>query len=567
MSKFNQTAQNNTETVNLAGGQAFSLDDETALYVTAVTSLGGGAGDKYYRTANEEYSLLLKLIDKVAKKDPAFIFQLAAYARKEMYLRSVPTILFIEGIRAMHKHKRANDPYPVDVKQFAYDVFGRPDEITEGMAYWKFITEDSNKLPMPLRKSLALALNKFGEYSLVKYAQDNKEVKFRDVLRRVHPTPKNEAQSALFNYLLRDELDGKLMPLTAAREKLLKCDEFNAHAKHLIAESNATWETVISKFGSSQATWTHVLPNMGYMATLRNLNNFLKHDVPLSGVIEMLTNPAEVSKSKQLPFRFFSALKAIGQSTETPRRGGYGGYGGTIAFTELDAWSTTNISGDGKEALAIALNTALQLSVANVPKFEGRTLIAADVSGSMDTSLNDKSSVTLKEIACLMAALAQHMSEDGIASAFGDTFMTVKPTPNNILATARNVAALERTVGWSTNAWTVLDYLIKNKIVCNRVMYFTDTQCYNSYGSAKNTLNNLWKQYKGWLYTQGVNGYLYEVNLAGGNTSAYDRNSGVAIIAGWSDRIFEAISTFETDPRSMIKKIKEKYSVQTLVGV
>jgi len=572
MSKFNTSVVESTKTVNHAGGNAYTLDDKTALYINASTSLGGGTGDKFYTTANEDYKNILDLVNKVAKKDPGFIFQLACYARQHLYLRSIPTVLFIEGIRAMHAIKRKNAPYPIDVTQFATNVFGRPDEITEAVAYWLHVNKGNHKMPMNLRASLDIAFNKFNEYSMVKYDQDSKAVKLKDVLRLVHPEPKNPTQDALFNYIIRGVEDAanpvkdgrraplavatfeSLLPMTAARDALLKLKDFNDESKALITKSNATWETVISKFGASKATWEYVIPNMGYMALLRNLNNFLKHDVPIDGVIKKLTDPNEVAKSKQLPFRFLSALKAI--STDETRSSYY--YGGGEMFGK---WKASG-SKDAKTRLAIALGMALNLSVVNIPKFPGRTLGAADVSGSMDSLLNDKSSVTMKEIACVMAALAYELSEDGISAAFGTTFDTVKPS-NNILDTANQIGNLVNKVGMSTNAWTILDYLINKKIVCNRVMYFTDTQCYNSYGSGQ-SLNSLWKKYVAMVQklTDGeVSPYLYEVNLVGGNTSNFDRNSRVAKIGGWSDKIFELMSTFEGDPRSAVTKISELYPI------
>ena len=577
MSKFNTNAVDTSHTVNLAGGNAYTLDDKTALYVTASTSLGGGAGDKFYVSANAEYTNIVTLVNKIAKQDPAFVFQLAAYLRNEMHLRSIPMILFVEGIRAMHANKSKSAAYPIDVTLMASKVFGRPDEITEAVAYWLHVNKGNHKLPMNLRSSLEIAFNKFNEYSMVKYDQDNKKVKLKDVLRLVHPKPKDAVQAALFNYILRGVAEEgaivesghrapltnlafkSLLPMTAARDALMKMTKFDAKAKELVRESNATWETVISKFGSTEETWSYVLPNMGYMAVLRNLNNFLKNDISMDDVVTKLTSKEEVLKSKQLPFRFLSAMKAIEGEEYALRYYSY-------ADSNRDMFAKWNqpAKGDSKALLRQALSIALNHSVSNIPKFTGRTLVAADVSGSMDSRLNDKSSVTMKEIATVMAAMASHLSEDGIASAFGTTFDTVTPSAN-ILDTANAIGNLVGKVGMSTNAWTILDYLINNRIVTNRVMYFTDTQCYNSYGYGQ-SLNELWKKYATWV--QGTtNGettpYLYEINLTGGNTSNFDRESRVAQIGGWSEKIFDLMASYEGDPRSAVKKIAELYPVLT----
>jgi hypothetical protein len=556
MSKFNRNAviPNSNKTVNFEGAEAFALDPRTELYVLCSTSLGGGASDKFYRSAKAENKRLVELIDAVVKTDPAFVFQLAAYCRKDMYLRSIPTVLFVEGIRAMYRAKKANSNYPVNAVQFANYIFGRPDEITEALAYWKFVTNDANKLPIQLRKGLQVALNSFNEYSLVKYDQDNKEVKFRDVLRRVHPEPKNAAQAALFNYLIRDVLNEELMPQTAAREKLLKLKDFNDEAKALIRESHATWETVVSKFGSTKEVWEFVLPNMGYMATLRNLNNFIKNGIDVEPVIATLTNPEEVAKSKQLPFRFLSAFKALDQNDSAKVSSYYRG------VSALDGWKVKPGSQDTKKRLRSALGTALNLSVVNIPKFPGRTLCSADTSGSMLSPINDKSTMTCLEIASVMTALAGNISEEGICTAFAQTFAVV-PQKENLLETATAISTAN--VGHSTNAYLILDYLIKNKILVNRVMYFTDTQCYGSYGNQ--SMNSLWNTYTAFVQKEtGEKPYIYEVNLNGYGTSNFDRQNNVAKIAGWSDKIFDLMSSFESDPRGAVAKIKEKYPINEL---
>lgn len=565
MSKFNKAATDTTKTVNAEGGLAFTLDDKAALYMSASTSLGGGAGDKFYTSANNEYKNILSLVAKVSKNDPAFIFQLAAYARQKLYLRSIPMILFIEGIRAMHANKKAGAQYPVDVTRYATEVFGRPDEITEAIAYWLYVNEGNHKLPMPLRNSLEIAFNKFNEYLLNKYDSDNKTIKMRDVLRLVHPTPKDETQAALFNYLIRgtgDITDGlgrnpltqeqleRLLPQTAAKEKLMKLTAFDDEAKALITASNATWEVVVSKFGSTPEVWSYVINNMGYMATLRNLNNFIKHNIDLTPILTKLTDEKEVKNSKQLPFRYLSALKAVGGVDLD-----YKGYSKNI----LNSWTAANAEPqDNNDKIKSALGQALNLSVANIPRFAGRTLCSADVSGSMESPLNAKSQVTMKDIACVMTAMAGHISEEGIVSAFGTTFEVQKPEAN-ILDTAMNLSNSVSRVGMATNAYLILEYLIKNNIVCDRVMYFTDTVCYGGYGG-KQSLNALWKRYRTLMAANhGKQVYLYEVNLAGGNTSNFDRSSGVAQLAGWSDKIFEMMSMFESDPRSAVTKIQELY--------
>lgn len=103
--------------------------------------------------------------------------------------------------------------------------------------------------------------------------------------------------------------------------------------------------------------WAILIEEMGYMAQLRNLRNFDAAQIDgvlAQKVMNRLSDPNEVKKSRQLPFRFYSAWLNV----------------------KDQRWANT-------------LDTALQLSVPNIPKLDGRTLILIDTSGSMQTPMSD----------------------------------------------------------------------------------------------------------------------------------------------------------------------------------
>jgi hypothetical protein len=108
---------------------------------------------------------------------------------------------------------------------------------------------------------------------------------------------------------------------------------------------------------SDKEQWALLIEEMGYMAQLRNLRNF--DNAQIDGILAnkvkaRLSDPNEVKKSKQLPFRFYSAWLNV-----KDRR-----------------WADT-------------LDTALDLSIPNIPQLDGRTLILIDTSGSMQVPMSD----------------------------------------------------------------------------------------------------------------------------------------------------------------------------------
>jgi hypothetical protein len=115
-----------------------------------------------------------------------------------------------------------------------------------------------------------------------------------------------------------------------------------------------TWEDALSLVGSKvdkAELWTALIPTMGYMALLRNLRNFDQAGVAdevAETVAARLSDPEQVAKSRQFPFRFYAAFAAVGSL-----RWGH------------------------------ALEKALKASLTNVPALSGRTLVLVDQSPSM----------------------------------------------------------------------------------------------------------------------------------------------------------------------------------------
>lgn len=152
----------------------------------------------------------------------------------------------------------------------------------------------------------------------------------------------------------------------------------------VLSDAGITWEALSGWLGGplDAAFWEAVIPTMGYMALLRNLRNFEQAGISVAArksVIARLSDPAQVARSRQLPFRFLSAYKAV--------------------------------NGDHYRS---ALSDALDASVGSLPRFPGKTLVLVDTSGSMRSPISAKSTVTHLEIGALFGyALAQKALDAG----------------------------------------------------------------------------------------------------------------------------------------------------------
>lgn len=213
-------------------------------------------------------SVAERISEGVRACDPKAVYDIAVEARNRMKLRHVPLLLAREMAR--HPSHRGY------VAALLQNVIQRPDELAEYVAiYWK-----DGKCPLSAqsKKGLALAFNKFSEYSLAKYNREG-AVTLRDVLFLCHAKPNSPEQQALWQRLI----DGKLA-------------------------TPDTWEVALSGGEDKKAAWTRLLSEnkLGALALLRNLRNMLNAGVPHADLSRAIQS---VDPSRVLPFRFLSAAK------------------------------------------------------------------------------------------------------------------------------------------------------------------------------------------------------------------------------------------------------------------
>ncbi|GHN00610.1 ribonucleoprotein [Cytophagales bacterium WSM2-2] len=480
---------------NYEGEKAFTLDERMELYSAVVTS---SLSDKFYESTDKRVDRIRALI---AKNDPLFVAKLAVYTRNKMYMRSMPLVLAVE----LAKTKAGSL-----IGQAVKGVVQRADEITELLAYYQVAnsrvgTKKLNKLSKQVQSGLAGAFNKFDEYQFAKYNRAA-EIKLKDALFLVHPKAENENQQALFNKIAKDELE---VPYTWETELSALGQKKFTSEKEKQAAFRAKWEELITS------------GKLGYMALLRNLRNIIEANVSgdvISEVCVLLSDAKAVANSKQLPFRFLAAYREIKQ-----------------------------LEYEAVPMVLDALEKAVEQSAVNIRGFgkETSVVIACDVSGSMQKPISAKSKIMNYDIGLMLAMLLQSRCEFVQTGMFGDQWKIINVSRKNILANVQEFYKREGEVGYSTNGYLVLKDLIDRQKKVDKVMMFTDCQLWNSNivdHVMQKSITALWNDYK----KIAPNARLYLFDLAGyGNTPIDVKTSGVYLIAGWSDKIFNVLAALE----------------------
>ncbi|AZA79345.1 TROVE domain-containing protein [Chryseobacterium sp. G0186] len=500
--KFNFLKKENKIVLNYEGAKAYVMTPAEELYSAVVTT---GLSNITYEKGNDRLQRIQSLIKK---NDPEFVAKLAIYARKEMYLRSIPLVLATE----LAKEASGSDL----VSKTVDGIVQRADEITELLAYYQLANERTeikklNKLSKQIQKGLVKSFNKFDEYQFAKYNRKT-EVTLKDALFLVHPKAKDENQQVIFNKIANDMLE---TPYTWEVELSVLGQKKFANEAERKQAFKIKWEELI--FSNK----------LGYMAILRNLRNILEAEVSpeaMNKVCHYLADERAVGNSKQLPFRFLAA------------------------YRELKTIDSPYLS-----SILEALESAVMLSAKNIKGFglDTSVVIAADVSGSMQKSISPKSKVLLYDIGLLMSMILQSQCKNVVTGMFGDRWLRVPMPKNSILRNVDGFYKREGEVGYSTNGYLVIEDLITRKEVVNKVMLFTDIQMWDSSGN-KNSFEDSWNRYK----TIAPDAQLYIFDLAGYGRQPIDvRRNDVYLIAGWSDKIFEVLNALE-DKKSAMEMIK-----------
>ncbi len=512
-------------TLNRAAGEAFVIDDPSLRMLTMLGSSFFNEPNYYSKPAESEDASALGLssdaanIIETAKQiargdNPRDLLALALWARTEMNVRSTPQVLL-----AIAASEPKTKPF---VRQYARKIVQRADEVRQVFAAYLALfasgvgaNKRNQKLPNSLKRGLADAIGKFSEAQLMKYDTAERPT-FRDVLRMIDRSKDFGLSQPVYKYLVSGEVvDAAATPVIAARKALAKKTAFDDEAKALIAASHANWEVVVSQFGGgNRAVWESVLPQMGYMALLRNLRNMLTAGVAPAPLAERLADPREVAKSKQLPFRFYSAHKMLADA---------------------------GLLKGGNAVIATALETALVHAASALARLDGVTVIASDNSGSMSAPVSAKSIVTHQAAANLMAAIAQRISDDAHLIVFGESAKKVNVSVTDSILTAMNRQA-STNVGHATNTHMVLELMIEQKIKADRLIVFSDMQCYSSCNGPE-TFAGAVAKYRAALNPNLV---VHSVDLAGyGTASLSTSDPRVNLVSGFSEKILRTVGEFE----------------------
>ncbi|MEV7453230.1 TROVE domain-containing protein [Streptomyces nigra] len=387
------------------GGRGRERDARSELFLLAVANFV--SQKTFYESGADRDDRFAALVRELAVSDPEWTAGLLGWLRTEGNLRTAALVGAAEYVKARLDAGACDGPAN---RRVVDSVLRRPDEPGELLAYWT--ATYGRSVPKPVKRGIADAVRRlYSGKSLLKYDTASKGYRFGDILNLTHaaPDPAKPWQGELFRYALdrRHHPETAVPPvsdavLTAHRElmavpvgqrRALVTSEGGAER---LAAAGMTWEALAGWLQGpmDKAAWEAVIPSMGVMALVRNLRNFDEagvSDEVAARVAARISDPAEVARSRQFPFRYLAAYR----------------------HAPSLRW-------------AYPLEQALGHSLANVPALPGRTLILVDRSGSMFWSrLSDRSELNRADAAAIFGTALALRARKADLVEFGSTSAAV----------------------------------------------------------------------------------------------------------------------------------------------
>lgn len=470
MSRFNQQVSAATA-LNLAGGKAYRQSPELELVSILFTSF---ASEAFYRAAGDTFGRLKALIAQCDKK---FVAKAAIYARTQLGMRSITHVAASELAKYISGEFWTADFYTA--------IVNRPDDMTEILSYH---TVKNGKMTNAMKKGFAKAFDKFDRYTLSKYRGEDKEYRLIDVVKLVHPVPIEKNGEAI-----TDLLKGKLKSFDTWEVELSKAGQIATNEEEKAVLKKYAWINLIRE------------KKLGYFALLRNLRNIIEQAPEIiNEALAQLVNETAIKKSMVFPFRFLTA------------------------FEEIAKLPQSKIVRD----VLVALNNAVDISLSNVPVFDGDTLVVLDVSGSMVGKP--------AQIGSLFASvLIKSNNADCIL--FSDYAKYAPVTPKDSTITIANSI---RFAGGGTNFSSIFSTANKKY---DRIFILSDMQGWVGYQSP----SSAFKEYK---KATGANPLVYSFDLNGYGTTQFPEQN-VTCITGFSEKVFDIIKLTETDSETLLNAV------------
>jgi len=483
-----------TNAINEERAPAYKLSPKHQLAQYAAT---GCLNTTFYATADEQ---LAKVLELCAEVDADFIAKTALFCRERGFMKDMPALLTAS--------------LSVKDRELLARIFPRVIDNAKMLRNFVQIMRSG----VVGRKSLGSApkrlvrewLDARDPATLFK-SNVGQDPSLADIVKMVHPKPKDAAREALFGYFIGRDYAFDAMPDVVREYELFKKDRSR--------EVPDVPFQMLTALELGTPEWTAIARRAPWQMTRMNLNTFARHGVfrveGMSKLIaDRLRDAKAIARARVFPYQLLLAYTMANANAEIPRE------------------------------VCDALQDAMEIAIANVPAVAGHVFVCPDVSGSMLSPLTGHragatTSVCCVDVAALVAAAVLRKNPQAEVLPFECDVVKVNLNSRDSVMT--NAAKLASIGGGGTNCSAPLAQLNRRKAKGDLVIFVSDYESWvDARGGRGTEMMREWNVFK----QRNPEARLACMDVQPYRTVQAIEREDILNVGGFSDRVFDVISEF-----------------------
>ncbi len=491
-----------TDAVNEERAPAYALSPKHRLAQYAAT---GCLNTTFYAGADEQ---LAKVLELCAEIDAEFIAKTAVFCRERGFMKDMPALLCAV--------------LSIKDRELLVRVFPRVIDNAKMLRIFVQIMRSG----AVGRKSLGSApkrmvrewLDARDPATLFK-ANVGQDPSLTDIVKMVHPKPKDASREALFGYFIGRDFAFDALPDVAR--------DFEAYKKGESREVPDVPFQMLTGLELGTPGWTEIARRAPWQMTRMNLNTFARHGVfdqpgMTDLIADRLRDPKAIAKARVFPYQLM------------------------VAYTMANA-----NAGIPKEVCS-ALQDAMEIAIANVPEFKGKVYVFPDISGSMHSALTGyrrgaTTAVRCIDVAALVAATVLRKNPQAEVIPFESDVVKIRLNArDSVMTNAEKLATLPC---GGTNCSAPLRFLNRHRAQGDLVIYVSDYESwidaphYGRFGGSATATMKEWSNFR----QRNPEARMVCLDIQPYATVQAKERPDILNVGGFSDQVFEVISEFARD--------------------
>jgi len=488
-----------TDALNEQQAPAYKLPAGHLLAQYAAT---GCLNRTFYASADDQLKTVIELCENV---DAEFIAKTAVFCRERGHMKDMPALLC-----AVLSTKN-----PALLQQVFPRVIDNAKMLRNFVQIMRSGVVGRKSLGTAPKRLVREWLDARNPESLFK-ASVGQDPSLADIVKMVHPRPKDAAHAALFGYFInRTKQFDELPELVRA---------FEAFKKDRSGEVPDVPFQMLTALELGTPEWTAIASRAPWQMTRMNLNTFARHGVfkqkGMTGLIaERLRDPLKIAKSRVFPYQLMVAYHAAAGNKDIP------------------------------EYVANALQDAMEIATQNVPAFPGKVYVFPDISGSMHSPATgyrrgSTSTVRCVDVAALVAATVLRKNPQAEIIPFESKAIEVRINPrDSVMTNAQKLASLPF---GGTNCSAPLEFLNRRGAEGDLVIYVSDNESwvdsprYGTFGGSATATMKEWSRFR----NRNPGARMVCIDIQPYATVQAKERHDILNIGGFSDQVFDVIAEF-----------------------